>query len=78
MARKSEPEAEPGEARVWAEVSVTVNLGDYESAKITLGESRGCDDTPEARKATRRALHRECEEAVVKQAERVKRIWRQK
>lgn len=68
----------PEGVRVWGEVSITVNLGDYESAKVTLGEARTCEDTEEDRKVTRQDILATCERAVVRKAERVRKIWKEK
>lgn len=75
MARKEAPNEEPGKARVWAEMSITVNLGDYESVKVSLGESRECDDTEADRKRTRKSLQDDIEAAVVRKAGKVKKVW---
>lgn len=63
-------------ARVWAEVSVTVNLGEYESAKVSLGQSVSTEVQGPRRKAMRRALLDECEQEVARRARKVKRIWK--
>lgn len=38
-------DVEQGTARVWGQITVKVNLGDYNSAEVSTGHSRDCRDT---------------------------------
>lgn len=64
------------ETRVWGEVKVTVNLGDYESTTISLGEARSCKKEKRAR--TKQAILDDCEELVVDKVMKVREAWQQK
>lgn len=41
-------DVEQGNARVWGQITVKVNLGDYNSAEVSTGHSRDCRDTSRA------------------------------
>lgn len=60
---------------VWGEVKVSLRPADYEGITVSLGMSRTCDDTPASRKKVRRAIFTECEEAVLREANKIKRNW---
>jgi hypothetical protein len=47
-----------GQARVWTQLTVKINLGPYESAEVSTGTSIPVDNTPTAIRAALKKLHR--------------------
>jgi hypothetical protein len=43
-----ERDVQQGTARVWGQIEIKVNLGDYNSATISTGHSRDCRDNSKA------------------------------
>lgn len=77
--RKAAPERESGEVsqtRVWGEVRISLRPGEYENITVTMGEARDCEDTPSARRKTRRAILAECEDAVLTEGEKIRKNWK--
>jgi hypothetical protein len=62
-------------ARAWAEMSVTINLGDYESTKVTLGTSRTVEDSRTAVKRMHRQMHQDHETLLAEKVEEVRLMW---
>ena len=60
--------------RVWGEVSITVNLGDFNSVKVSFGHERMCEDNDEAITRCERRIHRKNEEVVQVRAEELARL----
>lgn len=60
--------------RVWGEVSVTVNLGDFNSIKVAFGHERMCPDNDEAIARCERKIHRKNEEVVERRVRELTRL----
>lgn len=81
MAKDSNPVIErdsgedPSTCTVWGEVKVSVRPGDYEGITVSLGQSRPAEDNKRSRNKVRREILAECEEAVLRTANKIKRDW---
>lgn len=64
--------------RVWGEVSITVNLGDFNSIKVTFGHERMCLDNDEAITRCERAINRKNQEVVSRRADEIARLVQSK
>lgn len=65
-------------ARIWSETTLTINLGDYESVKISLGCSRSVEDDRTIRRRAQRSLMREHEDMLSTKAAEVRAMWSNK
>jgi hypothetical protein len=81
MAKDSKPRIErdsgedPITCTVWGEVKISVRPGDYEGITVAMGESRTAEDNVKSRRKVRRDILAECEEAVLRKANEIKRDW---
>ena len=60
--------------RVWGEVGVTINLGDFNNVKFTFGHERLCADNAEAIARTERIINKMNQEVVSKRVEELSRL----
>lgn len=66
---------DPETCTVWGEVKVSVRPGEYEGITVSLGQSRPAEDNKKSRSKVRREILAECEEAVLRSANKIKRDW---
>lgn len=71
-------EATPDGYRIWDEIKITVNLGDYESVSLTTGTSRSVAGNLNAAKRAHRRLQREHEAMLSEKVEEVRQLWGKK
>lgn len=62
------------QARVWSQVEIKVNLGNYESATFSVGCSRTCRDTDSAIKRMQEKIARQNEAQVAEVMEKFKTL----
>jgi hypothetical protein len=60
--------------RVWGEVGITVNLGDFNNIKIVFGHERVCQDNDEAIARCERQIYKRNSEVVSRRAEEAARL----
>lgn len=66
------------QARVWSQVEVKVNLGNYESATFSVGCSRSCRDSDAAISRMQKKIAESNEAQVAEIIERFKEIAKEK
>jgi hypothetical protein len=69
------PTGDEDTARIWDEMTLTINLGSYESVKITTGTSRSVLDTPASLRREHRRLVREHERMLGDKAAELRAMW---
>lgn len=64
----------PKQIRVWGELGVTVNLGEFNSVRVTIGHERICDDNDEAIADAEEAINSFNSEAVAARVDDYKKL----
>jgi hypothetical protein len=60
--------------RVWQELSVTLNLGNYESVKVTEGGEAWADDSAVSRQSAESKLNKQLLQQLVARAEELREV----
>jgi hypothetical protein len=61
--------------RAWAQMTLKVNLGSYESVDISLGGSMGCENSAAAIAKVHRTLLRQQEKMLGEKGEALRELW---
>ena len=78
VTRKGEENSSDGPVKVWSDLTITLQLREYESVKFTHGQQRYANnDTETEILRVEEAIHASCEKIINKRVKKYARLIRQ-